>query len=402
MILATLLFVSSDITCTNVWLSNGSVNGTGFSGGNPPSGLTFSSFLQSPQPSGRVTLGAAASRDIYDEQDDKTGWGTMAFRLNSVNATAGPAKLTVWFQVGAQSGADGTRFHPGSNISSEGSTADPKSKISGRWSGNWGEYEKLSPNPMKYIVVPRTYNINWEDQGVGVRSANVFFLAEGLHGKAVATCTNGGTGNSTKATAHGSGSVKATFLKAEPTNSPSGSYARLQVTLDKLIPLVPYPVGSQPPGRVRSVEVRVQTANGSPVAEQLCQIEDTGPNTGLADIWLEPLNTGTYRVYLRTEKTLIKRFDVILQTGSVSIISNYSNRLGDVNQDNIIDSADTQIITKLLGVTSSSSRWYSPTDNDYVGDDLYYTGQDADLNGDGAITSADLAIAQANLGLVGD
>ena len=395
----------SDITCSTCWLGDGSVNAVGFSNGSPPEGLTFSSHTSVPQVSGRVTLTASASREVYDDEQIRKGWGAIGFRLNSVSAQTGPQSLDVYYQVGGQSTVTGTTNHPGAKVFSLGETGgkDTNSKVSGRFSGNHGEYSKVKPDPITLVVRKRRSTANWVDHGYGQRSTDVFFLAEGLKAEARATCTNADFGNVTKGTASASGSVKAIFLKAIPTSAaPSTQSSRVAVNLDNLIPLRPYPGLVQPPGRVRVVSFRIQTANGAPVSGMSCDIVDTGPTTGNADADFDSLTPGIYRVYISTTKSLIRRFDLYLQAGTITTVPNYTNYIGDIDQDNDIDSTDLGIVTRLQGVSQTMARWDVPEDQDFIDEDTSFSGEDADLNGDGIVNSVDLQIVQANLGRIGD
>ena len=58
---------------------------------------------------------------------------------------------------------------------------------------------------------------------------------------------------------------------------------------------------------------------------------------------------------------------------------------GDLNDDNVINSADYSIVQKLLGITSQSITW----------------NENADLNKDGVINSFDLSLIAKNIGAVG-
>ncbi len=96
----------------------------------------------------------------------------------------------------------------------------------------------------------------------------------------------------------------------------------------------------------------------------------------------------TYTAYLKGQSQIAKAVSFIMSPQGVILNSGKPVELtsGDLNEDNIIDSADIAIVTAALGATPSSSKW-NPA---------------ADLNLDGIINSIDLGLVNKNQGKIGD
>lgn len=95
----------------------------------------------------------------------------------------------------------------------------------------------------------------------------------------------------------------------------------------------------------------------------------------------------TYTAYIKgpgqidiAESFTMLAGETILNKGEALLLPS-----GDLNEDNIIDSADTSVVTKLYGVSNTSSNWNSV----------------ADFNGDKIVNSADLAYINKNMGKTG-
>ncbi len=141
----------------------------------------------------------------------------------------------------------------------------------------------------------------------------------------------------------------------------------------------------------RTIKLSLTNQYGSP-------IEDFYSRTasGLTDTSFDVASSGTYYLTISGQSMLRKKISISLTPGSLSNIGTVSTYLGDVNGDNVINSADTALISNYLGVSTGSTRWVSGDET------LSWTAEDCDLNGDGTVNTTDLAIAQANLNVVGD
>lgn len=113
------------------------------------------------------------------------------------------------------------------------------------------------------------------------------------------------------------------------------------------------------------------------------------PATGeYSNISLAGLNSGTQYTALLKGTSQIATSAVFTMSPSVSNLNNGQSLnliSGDLNDDNVINSADYSIAQKALGSTSKSSNWNA----------------NADLNKDGVINTFDLAIIAKNIGQTG-
>lgn len=101
---------------------------------------------------------------------------------------------------------------------------------------------------------------------------------------------------------------------------------------------------------------------------------------------------GTYDLYIKGRNSLRKRITVAFTKSGVAGV-NFALTLGDVNNDNNVNSKDLSLITNAIGITSADLEWHSR-----VNDTVLITAQIADFNGDNQVTSADYNIAYANQG----
>ena len=107
-----------------------------------------------------------------------------------------------------------------------------------------------------------------------------------------------------------------------------------------------------------------------------------------SNISLAGLNSGTQYTALLKGASQIATSSIFTMSPSISNLNNgqpLDLTSGDMNDDNVINSADYSIAQKALGSTSKSSNWNA----------------NADLNRDGMINTFDLAIIAKNIGQVG-
>lgn len=114
------------------------------------------------------------------------------------------------------------------------------------------------------------------------------------------------------------------------------------------------------------------------------------PSTGkYSNLSLAGLNPGIRYTALLKSSAQIATSSAFIMSPTVSNINEGQpmNLLsGDLNEDNIINSADYSIAQKIIGATSKSSNW----------------NENADLNKDGTVNAFDLGIIAKNMGKIGE
>lgn len=113
------------------------------------------------------------------------------------------------------------------------------------------------------------------------------------------------------------------------------------------------------------------------------------PATGsYKNLSLAGLQSGNQYTALLKGATQIATASAFIMSPTVTNLNNgqpLDLLTGDLNEDNIIDSADLSIIQKASGSTSASSNW----------------NENADFNKDGIVNTFDLAIISKNMGQIG-
>lgn len=108
-----------------------------------------------------------------------------------------------------------------------------------------------------------------------------------------------------------------------------------------------------------------------------------------SNLSLAGLNPGsTYTALLKGSAQTAKSVTFTMSPAMTNLNDGQSINLisGDLNEDNVINSADYAIAQKVIGTTSKSSNW----------------NENADLNKDGVINVFDLGIISKNIGQTGD
>ena len=114
------------------------------------------------------------------------------------------------------------------------------------------------------------------------------------------------------------------------------------------------------------------------------------PDTGIfTNLSLAGLNSGTtYTAYIKPTLQIATSSAFIMSPTITYLNNNQVLKLltGDLNQDNVINSADYSIEKALIGTNSTSSNWNA----------------DADFNLDGVVNTIDLAFISKNMAKTGD
>ncbi len=95
---------------------------------------------------------------------------------------------------------------------------------------------------------------------------------------------------------------------------------------------------------------------------------------------------GSYKLRIKGVNRFLAKSQALTLSGSGASGLSYSLGNGDCNGDNLVGTADFNILRAAWGATSSSSNW----------------NEAADMNGDGVIGTADFNILRGNWGTVGD
>jgi hypothetical protein len=172
-----------------------------------------------------------------------------------------------------------------------------------------------------------------------------------------------------------------------PTNDASQSaQVSYGPTLSFAVSLQGRPTGNEGGKFFVGVAQGDPTNNPQYILSFTVDVPASGTYTGLS---LVGLNQGmNYTAYIKGPAQIVKAVPFALTPTGANLNAGAAVSLttGDVNEDNVIDSADIAVIKTALGASTTSQKW----------------NPNLDFNADGVINNFDLAIALNNLGKVGD
>ncbi len=322
--------------------------------------------------SSSTALGLNNHRSVSDSH---VGNAIFKFELSSVDYPPPDGEVTVIYTMYEQASASAQTNNNATAYGHSG-TSWFRHRAKAQIADDDGAASQANPNPVvSKKKLAKYHSVNWTDSTYGYYHCFVAYNTKDLSADSWAVYNGSHTGNIPEGTGSGTAYNKATFASAK---FGTGSSAGLQLNA----------LGSLSD---RNLLLSLTNQYGSPLDEYF---NDTVG--GLSDLEFDISSSGTYFVTISGQGMLRKKISVTLVPGSTANIGNVATYLGDINGDNIIDSADTAAINSYLGVSSGTNRWiYGDSGSDVCG-------RDCDLNNDGIVNSADLAIATANLNRVGD
>lgn len=189
-----------------------------------------------------------------------------------------------------------------------------------------------------------------------------------------------------RATSSAANSFSSKTTVTTPTPTPASLNISFGPTLTVRVKIQGRPANNQ------SGKVFIGIGSGQPAAnpKYLLNFTVDFPSSGVfTELSLAGLNPGsTYTAYVKGSGQLTKTATFVMSP-TVSILNNdqpLELLSGDLNDDNVINSADYAIAKALYGTTTGDTKW----------------DQRADFNLDNIINTLDLAIITTNLGKTGD